>query len=114
MYKLTIKEEFIVVSGNDIIDEVEGKAICRKIKELLELRKGNSRLLLDLRSVNLEESQFDIFIQTLSKIKIDKISLILPELINKIKFRLWRRKYKDYTEIEQFVTVEEAQSWLKK
>ncbi|OCL25498.1 hypothetical protein U472_14235 [Orenia metallireducens] len=114
MYKLTNKEEFIVVTGNDIIDEAESNAICRKIKELLEFKAGNNKLLLDVRDVNLDDSQFDIFIQYLSKASINRISIVLPELINKLKFRLWRRKYKNYAEIEQFMTIEEAQNWLKK
>ncbi|PRX35572.1 hypothetical protein BX659_10163 [Orenia metallireducens] len=114
MYKLTNKEEFIVVTGNDIIDEVESKAICRKINELLEFEVGNNSLLLDVRGVNLNDSQFDIFIQYLSKIKVKRISIVLPELVNKFKFRLWKRKYKNYAEIEQFMTLEEAQNWLKK
>lgn len=114
MYKLTNKEEFIVVTGNDIINETESKAICRKIKELLEFKTGANKLLLDVRGVNLDASQFDIFIQYLSKVKVTRISIVLPELINKFKFKLWRRKYKNYAEIEQFMTLEEAQNWLKK
>ncbi|TDX43618.1 hypothetical protein [Orenia marismortui] len=114
MYHMKVKEEFIVVSGSDIIDEIEARAICRKLKDLLALRADSNKLMLDVREVNLEDSKFDIFIQSLSKFNIDKISIILPELINKIKFRLWRRKYSQYVSIEQFLTFEEGKKWLKK
>ncbi|WP_027338947.1 hypothetical protein [Halonatronum saccharophilum] len=112
MYRLKGEENFIIITGSDIIDCEEGKAICRKVGELIELNSHKERILLDLRRVNLEDSDFDIFIKTMSKINLSKVALVLPELISKFKFRLWKRRYDDCIEIEQFITIEEGKKWL--
>ena len=114
MYDLQDKEEFIFIKGSGIIDKGEAQAICRKITELLEIREDSNKVLLDLKKIDLKESQFDIFIQHLSKMNIDKLAIVLSGLINKFKFRLWSRRYKGYLKIEQFITTEQAKRWLNK
>ncbi len=114
MYEIKNQQEFIVISGSDIIDEVEANAICRKVEKLLDLEGQPKRLLLDVRKLNLEDSSFDIFVQYLSKIEVKRVSLILDALIHKLKFKLWKRKYKDFFSIEQFLTIEEGSKWLVK
>ena len=111
MYDLEVKKEFIVIRGSDIIDEVEATKLCDQVVDLLADSEAN-KLLLDVTKVDLEKSNFDVFIQALSKLELDKIALVLEELISQFKFNLWRRKYRKYVTIEQFSLLTSAQEWL--
>ncbi|MCK8817930.1 hypothetical protein MWH28_11230 [Natroniella sulfidigena] len=113
MHKLYSEADLIVIEGGEIINGSEAKDICAKVEKLLERRADKQKLLLDLREVDLEESQFDTFIQYLTKIEVEKIALVLEELISKFKFKLWSRRYRHYVQLEQFDNLEEAKKWLK-
>ncbi len=113
MYQIVDKKSVIVIIGTDIVDEFEAHAICHKLKELLEIREEKYRLLVDIRNMNLKKSKLDIFIQYLSKVEVDRIALVMKELISKIKFYLWKRRYKKYVDIRQFDDEVNAHKWLK-
>lgn len=113
MYKLESEESFIVLRCADIIDGKEAKEICLELVSLFK-GKDSSKLIVDAKGLNLDDSKVDIFITYLSKIDIEKIALVLSELVPAFKFKLWRRKYKNYVEIEQFLTLKEAQKYLAK
>ncbi|MCK8828335.1 STAS/SEC14 domain-containing protein [Natroniella acetigena] len=113
MHNLHSENNLIVIKGGEIINGGEAKDICNKVEELLQRRENKQRLLLDLRKVDLEESQFDVFIQYLTEIEVEKIALVLDKLITKFKFKLWSRRYRDYVQLEQFDNLEEAKKWLK-
>ncbi|WP_408955037.1 STAS/SEC14 domain-containing protein [Natroniella sp. ANB-PHB2] len=113
MHKLHYENNLIAIKGGEIINEGEAKDICNQVEELLERRKNKQKLLLDLRKVDLRESQFDIFIQYLTEIEVEKIALVLDKLFSDFKFKLWSRGYQDYVQLKQFNDLEEAKKWLK-
>ncbi|GAB6099336.1 hypothetical protein JCM16358_12150 [Halanaerocella petrolearia] len=111
MYDLEEKKDFIVIRGSDIINEVESKELC---KEIIKVVNSNSKnLLFDVRQVNLADSNFDICVQYLSKLEVDKIALVLEDLISGFKFKLWKRRYQNYVTIKQFNILYKAQEWLR-
>ncbi len=112
MYDLQKKKGFIVIDGSDIINGDEALAICKKAEQLLA-NNTTTNILVDTRTVNLEKSKFDIFINYLSRIQVKKIALVLDQLVNKFKFSLWRRKYQPQIKIEQFTNANEAEDWFK-
>ncbi|AGB40361.1 hypothetical protein Halha_0359 [Halobacteroides halobius DSM 5150] len=112
MYDLKIKKEFIIIKGNNIIDEREAQNLCNKVVEILTEQSRIDGLLLNLKQVNLAESNFDIFIQSLTKLDLKRIALILNDPVSSFKFRLWRRRYKKYALLKQFTTLESAKEWI--
>ncbi|MGM0369463.1 MAG: hypothetical protein ACQEP9_03515 [Bacillota bacterium] len=112
MYKIKSKEDFIIVTGSNIIKDSEAKSICKEVVVKLEQNGKITDLILDLRKVDLEESKFDIFINYLSKIELERVALIVPELISSLKFKLWKRKYKKFIQLAQFNNLSSAKRWL--
>ena len=113
MHKIKSKEDFIIVTGSNIIKDSEAKTICKEIVIKLEENQKNEDLILDLRKVDLEKSKFDIFINYLSKLDLERVALVMSDLIAKLKFKLWKRKYNKYIKLAQFNNLLEAKNWLK-
>jgi hypothetical protein len=113
VYELERKKEFIVIKGSDIIDVEETTDICDQVTEMLAEAGGVYNLLVDVRDVKLKESKFDAFINYLTKVKLNKIALVLSDLISGFKFKFWRRKYQGQVKIEQFDKLDKAQAWLE-
>ncbi|MGM0502940.1 MAG: hypothetical protein ACQERJ_10470 [Bacillota bacterium] len=112
MHKIKSKEDFIIITGSNIIKDNEAKLICEEI--MIKVAKQNhiNALLLDLRELDLEQSKFDIFINYLSKLDLKKVAVILPQLISTLKFKLWKRKYKNNLQLAQFNNLRNAENWL--
>ena len=100
--------------GYGIIDGREASLICEEINSLIKEKNIKKRVVFNLKELSLNDSSFDIFIDSLSKLEIERIALVLEETISKFKFTLWKRRYKNFIQIEQFSKLEEAQKWLVK
>ena len=112
MYKIKSKEDFIIITGNNIIKANEAKSICEELMIKLANNYQVDSLILDFRKLNLADSKFDIFINYLSKVELEKVALVLPELISTLKFKLWKRKYNNYIQLAQFNNLVDAKSWV--
>ena len=111
MHKIKSKEDFIIITGSNIIKNDEAKLICEElIIKLANSHSGN--LILDVQSLDLDQSKFDIFINYLAKLNLNRVALVLPELISSLKFKLWKRKYNNYLKLMQFKNLNEAKKWI--
>ena len=112
MHKIKSKEDFIIITGSNIIMNDEAKLICEKL--IIELENTDlKKLILDIENLNLKQSKFDIFINYLSKLDLERVALVMSDLISKLKFKLWKRKYNKYINLAQFNNLLEAKNWLK-
>ena len=112
MHKIKSKEDFIIITGSNIIKNDEAKLICEEL--MIELANGHiTNLILDVQSLDLDKSKFDIFINYLSRMNLNCVALVLPKLISSLKFKLWKRKYNNYLELKQFNNLNEAKQWIK-
>ena len=110
MYDLEMKQDFVVLVGKEVIGQREALEICNKVDRVTG--KGVRKILVDVREVDLNASKFDILINHIASLQVDKIALVLDGLISKFKFGLWSRKYKPEIKIRQFEEFESAEGWL--
>ena len=112
MHKIKSKEDFIIITGSNIIKNDEAKSICEEVTFKMANNQVKN-LILDLQSLNLAQSKFDIFINYLSKLDLNRIALVLEDLISSLKFKLWKRKYNNYIELAQFNNLAVAKNWIQ-
>ena len=112
MYKIKSKEDFIIITGSNIIKNDEAKSICEEVAVKMADQRIED-IILDLRLLNLGQSKFDIFINYLSKLDLNRVAIVLEGLISSLKFKLWKRKYNNYIELAQFNNLATAKNWIQ-
>ena len=111
MYSLESQPGRVIVDSEDLITEKEALEICQQVKEELTEPEVND-LIVDVRGTDLEASCFDVFVNYLSKMPVKRIALVLDNLLSKLKFSFWSRKYRPQINIGQFESQQQAKDWL--